>query len=52
MRTMLAEYGLFIVAVVGSAFVFVLSMSMMQGFKEYSERYIKEITGVSDTSYK
>lgn len=52
MKSMIAEYGLFLVAIVGSIFVFMLSVDLIDGFKEYSTRYIKTITGVSDTEYK
>lgn len=51
MNKFFAEYGRFLIAIVGSAFIFLTFSTMINSYKTYSEKFIETITGITNAQY-
>ena len=52
MKVLMAEYGSFMVAIIGVLFCFAIFYYLPRAMRSFSTEYIQYITGVSDTSYQ
>ena len=51
MNKFFSEYGRFLIAIIGSAFIFLTFSTMINNYETYSEKFIETITGITNAQY-